>query len=91
MLKIVNIVWAAGNEGYHIDRALQNFDEQDVLAALAEQVQQTGMAVTYTDSMRRAVEIVEYHRQVQRGATVCRSAHQQLQKQAGQGGMVKSV
>ena len=90
MLKTINIVWAAGNEGYHADRALQNFEEQDVLAALAHQVQQAGMAPTYTDAMRRAVEIVDYHRQVQRGATVCRLAHQQLQQQGASPGRVKT-
>ena len=82
MLKTVNIVWAAGKEGYHADRAMRNFEEKDVLVALAMQVQNAGMAPTYTDAMRRAVEIVDYHRQVQRGATVCQLAHQQLQQQA---------
>ncbi|MGF7131359.1 hypothetical protein P3T40_002841 [Paraburkholderia sp. EB58] len=82
MLKSVNIVWAAGNEGYHIDRALRDFPEPDVLGAVAAQVLHAGMASTYTDAMRRAVEIVEYHRHVANGATICRQAHVQLQQAA---------
>ncbi len=82
MLETINIVWAAGNEGYHVQRALRDFPEQRVLGALAEQVQNAGMAATYTDAMRRAVEIVDYHRQVEAGATLCKQAHTQLQHEA---------
>jgi hypothetical protein len=81
MLNTINIVWAGGNEAYHIQRALRDFSEQQVLGALAEQVQKAKMASTYTDAMRRAVEIVDYHWQVQNGATLCRQAHVQLQQQ----------
>ncbi|WP_459190561.1 hypothetical protein [Ralstonia pseudosolanacearum] len=82
MLKTINIVWAAGNEGYHIERALRDFSEPEVLGALAEQVQSAGMTATYAEAMRRAVDIVEYHRAVQQGATLCKQAHVQLQQQA---------
>lgn len=82
MLKIINIVWAAGGEGYHMDRALSTYTEPQVLGALADQLQNAGMSRTYTDAMRRAVEIVDYHRQIQNGATVCKAAHIQLQTQA---------
>ncbi|CAJ4116151.1 Uncharacterised protein [Burkholderia pseudomallei] len=91
MLKTVNIVWAAGNEGYHIERALRDFREQDVLGALAEQVQGAGLASNYTDAMRRAVGIVDYHRAVQNGATICKQAHVQLQQQAATQARVKLV
>ena len=82
MLQNVNIVWAAGNEGYHIKRAMEDFPEPDVLGAVAEQVQNAGMTSTYTEAMRRAVEIVEYHRAVQKGAKICKQAHVQLQQAA---------
>ncbi|MGM3412077.1 hypothetical protein [Ralstonia holmesii] len=82
MFKTINIVWAAGNEGYHVERALRDFSEPEVLGALAGQVQGAGLATNYTDAMRRAVEIVEYHRAVQNGVTVCKQAHVQLQRQA---------
>ena len=89
MFKTVNIVWAAGNEGYHIGRALRDFPEQEVLGALAEQVQGAGLASTYTDAMRRAVEIVDYHRAVQNGTTICKQAHVQLQQQSATRARVK--
>ena len=82
MLKSINIVWASGNEGYHIERALRDYPEQQVLAVLADQPVQAGMAEKYTDAMRRSVEIVDYHRNVQNGATVCKAAHAQLKQQA---------
>lgn len=82
MLKSINIVWASGNEGYHIERALRDYPEQQVLAVLADQLVQAGMAEKYTDAMRRSVEIVDYHRNVQNGATVCKAAHAQLKQQA---------
>ncbi|WP_454741343.1 hypothetical protein [Cupriavidus necator] len=82
MLKTINIVWAAGNEGYHIQRALRDFPEPDVLGAVAEQIQDAGMTPSYTEAMRRAVEIVEYHRAVQNGATICKQAHVRLQQEA---------
>ena len=82
MLKSINIVWASGNEGYHIERALRDYPEQQVLAALADQLVHAGMSEKYTDAMRRSVEIVDYHRNVQNGATVCKAAHAQLKHQA---------
>lgn len=79
MPNVVNIVWAAGNEGYHVSRMLRNFPEPAVLDALAHQVQAAGMTSTYTEAMRRAVEIVDYHRHVAAGATICKFAHKRLQ------------
>jgi hypothetical protein len=81
MLKSINIVWASGSEGYHLERALRDYPEPQVLAALADQLLQAGMAEKYTDAMRRSVEIVDYHRNVQNGATVCKAAHAQLKRQ----------
>lgn len=82
MIGNLNMVWAAGSEGYHLDRALKKFDESRVLGALAQQMLAADMAPTYTDAMRRAVEVVHHHRHVQRGATVCKNAHEQLQANA---------
>ncbi len=78
MSKLFNIVWAAGSEGYHVERMLREYQEPDVLGAMAQQVLDAGLTPTYTEAMRRAVEIVEYHRAVQNGATICKKAHQQL-------------
>lgn len=78
MSKMFSIVWAAGSEGYHLERAMRKFTESDVLSALAQQVLDAGMTPSYTDAMRRAVEIVDYHRHVQQGATICKHAHEQL-------------
>ncbi|MFZ2269269.1 MAG: hypothetical protein WAV95_16965 [Azonexus sp.] len=80
MRKTISIVWAAGSEGYHLERAMKKFPESEVLDELAQQVQAAGMTSSYTDAMRRAVEIVDYHRCVQRGTTVCKLAHVQLQR-----------
>lgn len=82
MKELINIVWAAGSEGYHVTTALRDFPESAVLAAIADKMQDTGLAKTYTEGMRRAVEVVEYFRHVADGATVCRQAHQKLQYDA---------
>lgn len=79
MFPIVNIVWAAGSEGYHLKRAMENFSEPQVLNELARQVQAAGMTDNYIDAMRRSVEIVEYHRHVQNGATIAKNTHEHLQ------------
>ncbi|ALL68240.1 hypothetical protein K788_00003700 [Paraburkholderia caribensis MBA4] len=78
MSKLFHIVWAAGGEGYHAECMMRDFEEPDVLGAMAEQVLEAGLTSTYTEAMRRAVEIVEYHRAVQNGATICKRAHQRL-------------
>lgn len=82
MIKSLNIVWAAGSEGYHLDRALKKFSEPEVLAALAQQMLAAGAAPTYMDAMRCAIEVVGLHLHVQLGATVCKNAHEQLQANA---------
>lgn len=80
MQTIVNIVWALGSEGYHVEQMLRKYPEPEVLAAVAEQLLAMKLALTYTDAMRRSVEIVEYHRFVGHGATPGKSAHKELQR-----------
>lgn len=82
----IQIVWAGGSEAYHLQQAMKHFPEPYVLDALVQQLLRERIATHYADAMRRAVEIVEYHRHLQDGVTIARDAHRQLQGAHGAGG-----
>ena len=85
--KTIHIVWAAGKEAYHLQQCMKHYTEPKVLNAMAQELQRSGMSSTFTDAMRRAVEIVDYHRHLQNGATIARDTHDRLKRHDGPEGL----
>ena len=83
MLTTASVVYTTGREGYHLQKALENFPASEVLSTLAQHILDAGQCATYTAAMRRATELVENHQHIQNGSSVCRDTHNELKARLG--------
>lgn len=77
----VNVVWASGNDAYHMDRARSCFPENEYFDALAREIQQDRPDLTYRDALREATVIDDYCVQVLAGKKLGKRTHERLKSQ----------
>lgn len=77
----VNIVWAAGNDAYHLQHSRDHYPSSDYFQALAQVIQEDHPSFTYAEAMREAVAVDSYTVGVLSGQQVGKRTHDRLKAQ----------
>lgn len=76
-----NIVFTAGLDAYHFNKARAEFSEKDHLNAIADRIYQTKKYDSYSAAMGAAIVIYDYQVMLAEGVQVNRDARKELQRQ----------